>query len=1095
MKSAMGLRASHSISVLALCESLESRLLLSTFTVTNVNDSGSGSFRQAIIDSLNAPTSDQIVFDANVFSVPRVISLQSSLPDLIGTTLQIIGPGSSLLTIHRDAAAPRFGIFRSGLLLTLSGMTISGGDGFGGGALTIYSHSQAILENVVLADNRGDEAGAIFVGTAGALTVRNSTISGNTGIETGGGIYFYDDGCLLIENSTISGNTSPDGGGIEFSGSASCFPDAGYTPGTLIIRNSTISNNTTTGSGGGIQMWNLLGLLQIENSTISGNTADGGGGIYLSGPGSMTIQSSTITANTSTSTDQDYGGGGVLRNTPFGVFPASITVTNSVISGNNNANSPDIKVDAQTNTNVNFSAIGSPNGFSFSPTSGNNLPLGANLLLGSLSNNGGPTRTMLPSSFSPLIGAGSNAAKPSTLITDQRGPGFPRIFGASIDIGAIEAQPLPYPVASATASNVSTSGATTYTFTVTYTDAGAANNGINASTLIGNHNAVRVAGSDGFSVSASYVSINNPANGTPRTVTYSFSPPGGSWDGPDGRSYTIYMQSGQVKDLDGIAVPAGAIGSFSVKIPQTFTVTTANESGPGSLRDAIDRANAAPAADTITFSLTLFNSPQVITLSSSLPKITDDLTITGPGAALLNVRRDLADIFNPFGLLSSMAGNLNISGITFSGGDGYYGGGLLIEGNSSLVSLDGVVFTHNTSWQGGGGAIAVFGSVLVAIRNSTISDNTNGPEAYPGGGGIFYFQGGSLLLENSTLSGNSAANAKGQGDYFFGGGAIFFAGPVSTQNAPGFVPGSLVIRNSTINNNSSAYDGGAIYLNAFDGNLLIENSTITGNTAAHSGSAIALGSGPGSIVLHNSTITTNTANASTPGDGGAIARNSTSPGNITALNSIISANTNSTAPDILANSATTTNINYSAIGSPTGFTMSASSGNNLPFSANLLLGPLQNNGGPTQTILPSSGSPLINAASTSSLTTDQRGFPRIIGSRPDIGAAEYFIPGDLNFDGTVSIADFITLAANFNKTGVTYADGDLNYDGTVSISDFIDLAAAFGNSLGTPPPAAAPQPASPFSVQTHNLFSATRHAHRRHVKHHHVRPRLFRFDL
>src|SRR5205814_623668 len=113
--------------------------------------------------------------------------------------------------------------------------------------------------------------------------------------------------------------------------------------------------------------------------------------------------------------------------------------------------------------------------------------------------------------------------------------------------------------------NISAPGASTYTFSVSYADAGAANNGINTASLISNNLAVRIGGPDGFSTFANYVSINNANNGTPRTVTYSFIPPGGAWDGPDSGTYNIYMQAGQVRDLDGIPVPAGTIGSFTVK--------------------------------------------------------------------------------------------------------------------------------------------------------------------------------------------------------------------------------------------------------------------------------------------------------------------------------------------------------------------------------------------------------------------------------------------------------------------------------------------------------------------------------------------------
>src|SRR5207237_8802709 len=61
--------------------------------------------------------------------------------------------------------------------------------------------------------------------------------------------------------------------------------------------------------------------------------------------------------------------------------------------------------------------------------------------------------------------------------------------------------------------------------------------------------------------------------------------------------------------------------------------------------------------------------------------------------------------------------------------------------------------------------------------------------------------------------------------------------------------------------------------------------------------------------------------------------------------------------------------------------------------------------------------------------------------------------GDLNLDDSVSISDFIDLAANFNASGV-WATGDLNYDDQTTISDFIDLASHFGETY--PPAPSAP---------------------------------------
>ena len=346
-----------------------------------------------------------------------------------------------------------------------------------------------------------------------------------------------------------------------------------------------------------------------------------------------------------------------------------ITIANSVVSGNTNANGPDIL--SSMTVNVNSSAIGSDTGFIPSATSGNNLPAGTNLLLGALGNNGGPTQSMLPAAGSPLINAGSSALA-AGVATDQRGFGFVRSFGTA-DIGAIEVQPGDLPVASATGPTVTTAGATTYTFAVTFTDLNGPTIGINVASVIGNNAAVRVTGPGGFDVPATFVSIDNPSNGSPRTATYSITPPGGSWDAVEGGNFSVNVQTGQVADQDGNFVPAGSAGSFAVNIPN-FLVLNANDTGFGSFRQALAFAIADPAANTITFDPVFFNTPRTITVETILPQITaagGALTITGPGSANLTLRRDPAAPPNPahhIRIRDSTTTSLNISGIRIAGG-------------------------------------------------------------------------------------------------------------------------------------------------------------------------------------------------------------------------------------------------------------------------------------------------------------------------------------------------------------------------------------------------------------------------------------------
>src|SRR5437016_8771098 len=73
--------------------------------------------------------------------------------------------------------------------------------------------------------------------------------------------------------------------------------------------------------------------------------------------------------------------------------------------------------------------------------------------------------------------------------------------------------------------------------------------------------------------------------------------------------------------------------------PAVFTVTTLNDAGAGSLRDAITQSNANPGADVIEFQAGLTGT---ISLQSALPAIADDVTVNGPGAAVVTVRRDPA---------------------------------------------------------------------------------------------------------------------------------------------------------------------------------------------------------------------------------------------------------------------------------------------------------------------------------------------------------------------------------------------------------------------------------------------------------------------
>ncbi len=238
--------------------------------MTNANDAGPGSLRQAIID---IDTGGTIEFDATFFNALRTIPLTGS--DLtITRNMTINGPGPNFLRIIGPGDSR---VFRTTATVTLIGLRITGG-------------------NIGTSNGGG-------ISNNGNLTVRDCYISENTG-AFGGGISNQGAGQLTVINSSIINNTAIDrGGGID-------------STGTLTVQNSTISSNITTDTtgqnGGGI--WTRQA--SITNSTITNNAAfgpDSSGGIYRDA-GSVTITSSIVAANTNNATMPDVSS---LDNAPF----------------------------------------------------------------------------------------------------------------------------------------------------------------------------------------------------------------------------------------------------------------------------------------------------------------------------------------------------------------------------------------------------------------------------------------------------------------------------------------------------------------------------------------------------------------------------------------------------------------------------------------------------------------------------------------------------------------------------------------------------------------------------------------------------------
>ena len=336
---------------------MEGRTLLSIL-VSNAGDSGPGSLRAAI-EQANA-TPDTITFAP---SVTGMITLSTALPDL-AANIVVAGPGPSLLTVARSAApgTPEFGIFNVtlGAEVMISGLTITGGQADRGGGI-LNSGTLTVTNSTLSANSAIDGGGGIF-NYSGTLTVTNSILNANSAID-GGGIGNF--GTLTVTNSTLSANSARSGGGGIYNrgnvtitsstlsvNTASNYGGGIDNDGTVTVTNSTLSANSVGGVGGGIEN---SGTLTVTNSTLSGNSADRGGAIDNIVLGTVTVTNSTLSGNSASNgggidnlgnlavtgstlngNSASNDGGGISSS--IGAQPFRVTVTNSLLTANTAVN-------------------------------------------------------------------------------------------------------------------------------------------------------------------------------------------------------------------------------------------------------------------------------------------------------------------------------------------------------------------------------------------------------------------------------------------------------------------------------------------------------------------------------------------------------------------------------------------------------------------------------------------------------------------------------------------------------------------------------------------------------------------------------------
>jgi hypothetical protein len=318
-----------------------------TQTVTNCNDSGPGSLRQAVLDAASGAA---VAFSP---SFPcSTITLGS--PIEIATNLSIEWSGGTELAVGKNELS-EFSIFRiePGVAATIEGLTIVNGDGEDGSGIDNVEGALTVIDTTFLHDEAGQEGGAIF-NYEGSLNVTTSTFLADSAIE--GAAIANVEGSATISDSTMA-NSLASGG-----------PAAG----------GAIFN-----AGGAV--------MHLSDSTIADNSAQDGGAIANAGA-LLTVKSSTIAGNSAS----DSGGG--IDNFLDGTADVATTIIADSTSG---ADCSGPITDDGDNMDDDDSC-----GF----TSADNSHADVNPALGELRNNGGPTETMAPLSGSPVIEAVADAS-------------------------------------------------------------------------------------------------------------------------------------------------------------------------------------------------------------------------------------------------------------------------------------------------------------------------------------------------------------------------------------------------------------------------------------------------------------------------------------------------------------------------------------------------------------------------------------------------------------------------------------------------------------------------------------------------------------
>ena len=698
--------------------------------------------------------------------------------------------------------------------VTITGNSATGGDG---GGMSNYDSSKPILTNVTITGNSATQYGGGMYNNNSSPTLTDVNISDNKANE-GAGMCSTTSSSAELTNVTITNNEATQYGGGMFNNHS-----------TPTLTNVTISGNTATNGGG---MWNRESSLTLTNVLISGNNATNqGGGIY-----NYEVTSTTSLTNVSISGNSAAIEGGGVYN-----YTSSPSLYNSIVLGNG---SNDIGGWGASNPEYAYSLVGGTGfGYHDGIAWDNNTYQANNIFVTPQAPTNAPTTLgnyRLETLPNRAIDAGLNSYN-DVIPTDL--DGNIRITGASIDLGAYEANSTTFQSVTVDVQNGTMIAGVAGTVTFDVTTVGIAD-GPHAAT-VNNLSAVT-----GVSVQGGTITINNNSgtltlegdNTTIAGVANDLELTIGSGTSPaftltidvrpimkyhvslsgddvlhDGLSWgaaflNLSKAISEAVEGDTIFVGKGVynqsasyvLDNYDLKIFGSFN---GNESSPD------ERTFGATEADSTVLDAQNTSSFRVFRISDRTDatvidgfKITNGSSNPGGGMYLNNS--------------SPVLRNLIISGNSI-GGTGQGGG---VENNNSSPTLINVLISGNTATTGGGMYNA---NSLPTLINVVISGNT----ASGNGGGMLNTTNSIPTLTNVTISGNSAILGGGMHNY----------------------GSSPELTNVLISGNMGSSGGGGMY-NISTSTPTLTNVTISGNRSTSGGGMFNSNSSPelyNSIVLGN----------------------------------------------------------------------------------------------------------------------------------------------------------------------------------------------------------------------------------------------------